>query len=94
MERGAHKYYTMREKAKKSLEKLQKMKPRRQYVPISNDIMTNWHKCRIDLPSINRTAVIDWANRRCIGQYSRDWDCYFFENEKDAFAFTLKWGSK
>lgn len=70
------------------------MKPRRKYVPISNDIMSTWHKCKVDLATINRTAVMDWANRKCVGQYSRDWDCYFFESEKDAFTFRLKWGMK
>lgn len=84
----------MREKAKESLDKLKKMKTRRKFVTVSNDIMTNWHKCKIDLATVNRNLIIDWANRRCIGQYSRDWDCYYFENEKDAFAFTLKWGRK
>lgn len=84
----------MRQKAKSSLDKLKKMRTRRQYVPISNDIMTNWHRCKVDLPSINRTQVMDWANTKCLGQYSRDFDCYYFENEKDAFSFKLKWGSK
>ncbi len=84
----------MREKAKASLDKLKKMKTRRKYVTISNDIMSTWHKCPIDLAEVNRNLIINWANRRCIGQYSRDWDCYYFENEKDAFAFTLKWGRK
>ena len=84
----------MREKAKASLERLEKMKPRRQYVTISNDIMTSWHKCKVDLAALDRLSIMDWANRKCLGQYSRDWDCYYFENEKDAFAFKLKWGSK
>ena len=84
----------MREKAKSSLDKLRAMKPSRKYVTISNNITQDWHKCQVDMPSIDRVAVLDWANRKCIGQYSRDWDCYFFENEKDAFAFQLKWGRK
>ena len=88
---GPHKYYIMREKAKTSLERLRKMKPKRKYVAISPDIQEQWHKCRIDIPKVNRTQVINWANKKCIGMYSRDWDCYYFENERDAFAFKLKW---
>lgn len=84
----------MREKAKNSLDKLKKMKTRRKFVTISNDIMTTWHKCPVDLAKVNRNMIIDWANRQCKGQYSRDWDCYYFENEKDAFTFQLKWGRK
>lgn len=84
----------MREKAKTSLEKLKEMQPRRKYITISNDIESSWHKCRVHLPSTDRVSVIDWANKKCVGQYSRDWDCYYFESERDAFAFKLKWGSK
>lgn len=82
----------MREKAQNSLQKLKEMQPRSKYVTISNDITADWHKCPVDLGKVNRIAIMEWARKKCIGQYSRDWDCYFFENQKDAFAFQLKWG--
>lgn len=81
----------MREKAKNSLEKLQDLRPQRNYVTINNNITSAWHKCDVR-PHESRIDLIEWANKKCLGRFSRDWNSYYFENERDAFAFQLKWG--
>lgn len=62
----------------------------RNYIPITNDISSSWYKCSIR--PADRVKLIKWANENCVGKFSRDWQTYYFENEKDAFNCKLKWG--
>lgn len=38
--------------------------------------------------------VINWTNRNTISFHARSSESFWFENEKDAFKFKLKWGGE
>ena len=84
----------MRIKATQSLEKLKKMKTKRRKHKTFSEVDTEtWHqvKCKHEFGQ-GYIKVIDWVNKNTNGFHSRSDESFWFESEKDAFKFRLKWG--
>ena len=85
----------MREKAAESLKKLKKMLPSKEKHVAANHIdQETW--TRVDLPTTGVTfsyyiKCLQWLNGRTEARYSRTVSSLWFESEKDAFLFQLKW---
>lgn len=85
----------MRIKATDSLAKLKKMRnKRRKHVPFSEVDETTWTRCEGTISIKNYIGMISWANKNCAKMYSRTNRWFWFEDEKDAFKFKLKYGNQ
>ena len=84
----------MRIKAQESLKKLKKMKDkRRKYQTFSNVDEDTWIKCTVHgMFGPEYPKIIKWVNENTNGFHSRSQEAFWFEDEKDAFQFKLKWG--
>ena len=84
----------MRIKAQDSLERLKKMKQkRRRYKTFSDVDPATWTKCKVHHRfGSEYVKIIKWVNEHTNGFHSRSDESFWFENEKDAFKFKLKWG--
>lgn len=49
----------------------------------------NWHKVNVNW---NMAIDLEWCNRAIKGACETFEDCWYFENEKDAHLFLLKYG--
>ena len=92
----------MRIKAKASLDRLKAMKNKnRKFVSMSELDRETWTECDVSGTQVgNRMKATDkryielvaWASRTIVGRYTRIDGSFWFENEKDAFKFRLRWG--
>ena len=92
----------MRIKARASLDRLKAMKDKkRKLAPISELDRETWTECDVSETKIglrnSATAgryieLVKWANETIVGKYTRVDGSFWFENEKDAFKFRLRWG--
>lgn len=86
----------MREKATESLNKLRKMlPPKAKHVPANQIDEQTW--TRVSLGDMGITfdhyiKCLQWLKGRTEGCYSRTVSSIWFESEKDAFLFQLRWG--
>ena len=85
---------SMRIKASQSLAKLKQMRQkRRRYKTFSEVDTDTWIRCKCDHEfGSEYVKVIDWVNKNTKGFHSRSDESFWFEDEKDAFKFKLKWG--
>lgn len=86
----------MRIKATNSLEKLKAMRSKKRSYASFLDVDTDtWTRVLID-PNMNigHGQMIEWANNNLKKRYSRRLGAYWFEDEKEAFKFNLKFGTK
>ena len=84
----------MRIKAQQSLDNLKKMKAKRRRYKTFNDVDVNtWTQCKVHQHfGSEYVKIIKWVNNNTTGFHSRSDESFWFENEKDAFKFKLKWG--
>ena len=85
---------SMRIKAQQSLERLKKMRQKKRKVKTFNEVdMDTWTevKYRRDFGA-KYIQVMDWVNKNTTGFHARSTESFWFEDEKDAFKFKLKWG--
>jgi hypothetical protein len=85
----------MRQKAEDSLDRLRKMSLKKLRVPASKINEKSW--TRVPLASLHYNDAIEylnWLQKNTKGHYGRTLSSFWFEDEKDAFAFQLKFGSK
>ncbi len=92
----------MRIKAKASLDRLKAMKnKKRKFVATSELDRETWTECDVsgaqvglrNKVTVNRyIELVAWANAAIVGRYTRIDGSFWFEDEKDAFKFKLKWG--
>ena len=66
---------------------------RRRYKSFSEVDPETWHqvKCKQEFGQ-NYIKVIKWVNQNTNGFHARSDESFWFDNEKDAFTFRLKWG--
>lgn len=84
----------MRIKAAESLKRLKKMKAkRRKSVMFREEHRGNWHSRTIPDGLQAYIKLVSWCNKNVSKKYSRGEGAFWFEDEKDAFKFTLKWGT-
>jgi hypothetical protein len=92
----------MRIKARESLDRLKAMKnKKRKYVSEKEVDRETWTQIdvsdakiglRNDTTASRYVDLVAWANKNCVGNYSRADGSFWFEKAKDAFRFKLKWG--
>jgi hypothetical protein len=92
----------MRIKARASLDRLKAMKnKKRKFVATSELDRETWIECDVSGTKIGlrNTAtanryieLVAWTNKTAVGRYTRIDGSFWFENEKDAFKFKLRWG--
>jgi len=56
----------------------------------------NWHHINSDSADYSYTEQLDWCLKHCQGQFrdfptSRTGRMWFFENDKDATMFAMRW---
>lgn len=71
------------------------MIPKKLHVPASRIDEETWTK--VSLASLHYKDAVDyltWLRNNTKGRYARTLSSFWFENEKDAFAFQIKFGSK
>lgn len=86
----------MRIKAEKSLQRLKEMRAKnRKYLTFSEVNQETWTQCKINnnLFGPEYIRMLDWANKNTNGFHSRSDESFWFEDAKDAFTFTLRWGT-
>lgn len=84
----------MRIKASKSLERLKKMKTKnRKSVVFNAKHEDEWHGCAVPIDLQAYVKIMSWCNQNVTRHYSRGKYMFWFEDEKDAFKFRLRWGS-
>lgn len=92
----------MRIKAKASLDRLKALKnKKRKFVSTSELDRETWTEIDVSATHIGRRnkatdkryiELVVWASRTIAGRYTRIDGSFWFENEKDAFKFKLRWG--
>ena len=84
----------MRIKAAESLKRLKKMKTkRRKSVMFREEHRGDWHERMIPDDLQEYIKLVSWCNKNVSKKYSRGHGAFWFEDEKDAFKFTLKFGT-
>jgi len=53
----------------------------------------DWHGCTTPDGLQEYIKLVSWCNKNVSKKYSRGHGAFWFEDEKDAFKFTLKWGT-
>lgn len=66
---------------------------RRKSVIFSAEHVLDWHKCAAPDELQAYVKLVSWCNKNVSKKYSRGQGAFWFEDEKDAFKFTLKWGT-
>lgn len=85
----------MREKATESLERLRKMSSKKLRVPASKIDEKSWTKVRLTSLRYNDSIeYLNWLQKNMKARYGRTLSSFWFEDEKDAFSFQLKFGAK
>lgn len=84
----------MREKAAESLSKLRKLVPSKRHVPATRIDEATW--TRIPNSGLRQgfglyVDILRWLEEHADNQYARTVDAFWFESNKDAFLFQLKW---
>ena len=84
----------MRIKAAASLEKLKKMKTKKRRAKSFSEVdPETWVQVKYSRGfGIGYIKIVDWVNKNTTGFHARADESFWFENEKDAFKFKLKWG--
>lgn len=66
---------------------------RRRYKSFSDVDQETWTQCKCEQHyGPDYIKVINWVNKHTNGYHSRADESFWFESEKDAFKFKLKWG--
>lgn len=86
----------MREKAAESLSKLRKMVPSKRHVPATRIDETTW--TRVPNDGLKQgfglyVEILGWMEKHTEGRYARTVDAFWFESNKGAFLFNLRWAS-
>lgn len=83
----------MRIKAAESLKRLKEMKTKkRKSVIFSAEHILDWHQRTTPDGLQEYIKLVSWCNKNVSKKYSRGQGAFWFEDEKDAFKFTLKFG--
>jgi len=83
----------MRIKASESLKRLKKMKTKkRKSTTFKVEHEINWYGCDAPIHLAEYIKLISWCNKNVSKRYSRAKGTFWFEDEKDAFKFRLRWG--
>ena len=85
----------MRIKAQQSLQRLKEMKAKKRKVLTFSQVnQETWTQCKIDCQMYGPEYIkmVDWVINETDGFHSRSDETFWFEDEKDAFKFILRWG--
>ncbi len=85
---------SMRIKAADSLKRLKELKTKKRKSVIFNaKHAADWHRCPASDGLQEYIKLVSWCNSNVSKKYSRGEGAFWFEDEKDAFKFTLKFGT-